>query len=122
MKIRLMVLGVLLSSTAAFAQPSAFGKVTKYQASQQSFMFACGMRDARGKTYGTAQEMTINTDYTFRTDGSYTTWMHGMTDGGVYKMVGNKVTLTPIFDGKRGSPYVLVLSADGSTLGTMKRI
>lgn len=125
MKTRL-ALGLLLSSTIAAAQPSpGFAKQTTYEYTTHSTMFACGMRDAQGHTYGTAKEITIVTRTTFRVDGTY--FESGKlplgTGHGRYRVTGKTVTLTPIEDdGSVGKSYDMILSADGSTLGSMKRI
>ncbi|HEY4177886.1 MAG TPA: hypothetical protein VGM90_13660 [Kofleriaceae bacterium] len=77
---RSLPLLVLLVSTVAVAQPKpskqgrpySFAKATTYQSCSTSWAFACGMHDASGNTYGTAQETKMCTTYTFEANGTYT--------------------------------------------------
>lgn len=124
MKTRL-ALGILLSSTIAAAQPTpGFTKTTTYEYTTHSTMFACGMRDAQGNTYGTAKEITLTSRTTFQPNGTYT--MSGALtadDHGRYTITGKTVKLTPINDdGSLGQSFSYTLNADGSKLGDMKRL
>ena len=119
MKTRLSVLAILLTAGTAFAQPTAFTKPTSYEGCIKSTAFACGMRDASGREYGTAKEITHCTTYTFQTNG---TWVSNWGEHGTYKLTGNKVSITYINDdGTRAKPYDLALSADGKKLGDWNR-
>jgi hypothetical protein len=108
----LVSLAVLLISSTASSQPApGFAKLT-----------SC---DSQGRTFGTAHEMTHCYKYAFAPNGTFT--VNGGTNAiggsaGTYRVIGSTVRLTPVFAGKPGKPYDLVLSADGKTLGDMKLV
>lgn len=117
-----------LSTSVALAQPkpqpAGFTKATTFESCTTSWAFACGKRDAQGRTFGTAHERKHCEKYTFQPNGTYSLLgdMAG-TSYGTYKMIGNKVRIVPTFsDGTNGEPFELVLSTDGATLGVMKRL
>jgi hypothetical protein len=117
----LLGLALLISSTTAFAQPTpSFSKTTSFESCHKSTMFACGMRDAQGNTFGTAKEMTRCEKYVFAPNGTYA--VQGKDDRGTYRVIGKTVRLTPLQDGKPGASFDLVLSADGAKLGDMKLV
>ena len=123
-------------TTAADAQPrrkpgATFGQPTSFSACSKSTMFACGMRDAAGHTYGTAKEITICTTYVFQPDGTYAVSSDSFPTGehGTYRIVAGKVTMfsTPEGTDALGNTVPpltteLPLSHDGNTLGGMKRV
>jgi hypothetical protein len=125
-KLGLSLLGVLMISSSAFAQPRpkpapVFAKSTSFQSCTTSWAFACGKRTANGQTFGTAHEMKHCELYTFEPNGTYAVKGHG-TSYGTYKMIGSTVRITPINDdGTTGTPFDLVLTSDGSKLGGMIR-
>ncbi len=125
-----LTLSVLLSTTIATAQPKpqpqpiGFAQATTFESCSTSWAFACGMRDANGRTFGTAHEMKHCEKYTFQPNGTYSVLgdMAG-TSYGTYKMIGKTVRMVPTYsDGKKGEPFQLELSTDGATLGKMKRL
>ncbi len=125
-KLGLTLLVLSIASVAA-AQPkpaSGFAKATTFGSCSTSWAFACGKRDAQGNTFGTAHEMKHCEKYTFQPNGTYSLLgdMAGASYG-TYKMIGSTVRITPTFsDGTKGQPFDVVLSAEGATLGSMKRL
>lgn len=129
----LLLLVSTVGSTAATADPrptpsrkpplAAFDRTTSFQSCQTSTMFACGMRDAGGHTYGTAHERTICTRYTFQPDGTFSTHGGTMNERGTYKLTNKLVTLTVLGEdpGTKPLSFELTLSADGEKLGDMTR-
>jgi hypothetical protein len=118
---RLLVLITLLTASAASAQPRprpTFSATTSYESCTTSWAFACGKRDSAGNTYGTAEQRTHCERYVFQPDGTYTNGH----ERGTYKIVNDTMKLVRRIDDNREHPFELVLSADGATLGTMKRL
>lgn len=127
----LSLLGVLVStSTTVLAQPrppikpAAFKQVVTFQACTTSWAFACGKRDAQGRTFGTAHEQKHCERYTFQPNGTYSLAGDFEAAGvGTYQLIGGTVKITPILDdGTRDKPFELVLSPDGKKLGTMVQL
>jgi hypothetical protein len=123
MKTRLAVAFLLISATA-FAQPSpqGFTRATSFEGCTKSWAFACGMRSSTGQTFGTAKEMTHCEKYTFLPNGTYTSSGRMLPTAGTYRVIGKTVRLTVRHDDGGTSSFDLVLSTDGSTLGSMKRL
>ena len=120
---------LLLISTTAVAQPkpqqAGFTKATTFESCTTSWAFACGMRDERGNKFGTAHQMRHCEKHTFQPNGTYSVlgFGHPLNNYGTYKMIGSTVRLVPTNDdGTKGTPFELVLSADGTKLGDMKRL
>lgn len=121
---------VLLASSTAFAQPkppikpAAFTQTVTFQSCTTSWAFACGQRDAQGRTFGTAHEMKHCARYTFQANGTYSVaGDFGAANVGTYKLIGGTVKLQPTNDdGTKGDAFELVLSADGKKLGTMIKL
>lgn len=125
----LILLGVMVSA-AAYAQPkppikpAAFPQAVTFQACTTSWAFACGKRDAQGRTFGTAHEMKHCETYTFQANGTYSIAGDiGASGVGSYQLIGGTVKLTPTNnDGTKGRQFELSLSADGKKLGTMTKL
>ncbi len=122
-----LLVAVLLSTSIAAAAPKrkppapkTFPAQVAYQSCTTSWAFACGMRDAGGRTYGTAHERQHCEQYTFLPDGTYT--VQGFGSGGTYRIVGATVELTPQSPDDAPDVFTLPLAKDGSTLGGMKRL
>jgi hypothetical protein len=117
----LLTLSLLLAATAA-AQPKpapTFSATTSFESCSKSWAFACGKPDGRGGTYGTAHERTHCERYTFQPDGTFTSGF----ERGTYKIVKGTVKMsTPNSDGGKPYTFELVLAADGTSLGSMKRL
>lgn len=130
MKILGLSLLVMATSTPVLAQPrppikpAAFTQPVTFQACTTSWAFACGQRDAQGRTFGTAHEQKHCESYTFQTNGTYAVAGDvGMANVGTYQLIGGTVKLTPLRDdGTKDKPFELVLSADGKKLGTMVKL
>ena len=125
----LSLLGVLLSTTAMAQpkppmKPAAFNQAVTFQACTTSWAFACGQRDAQGRTFGTAHEQKHCERYTFQPNGTYAVAGDvGMANVGTYQLIGGTVKLTPLRDdGTKDKPFDLVLSPDGKKLGGMTRL
>lgn len=125
-KLGLSLLGVAVVSATAFAQPGPqrFTKSTSFQSCSTSWAFACGKRDASGRTFGTAHEVKRCYKYTFEPNGTYASIGDiGGTEYGTYKMIGGTVRMTP--NSQNGTPaksFDLALSPDGNSLGTMTKL
>ena len=124
----LSLLGVLLTaSTGALAQPrppikpAAFKQAVTFQACTTSWAFACGQRDAQGRTFGTAHEQKHCEKYTFQPNGTYSVLGDfGVANVGTYQMIGSTVRISPTNeDGTKDTPFELVLTLDGKKLGGM---
>jgi hypothetical protein len=125
---------LLLVSSVAAAQPAPkpappkpvvnFGTPTTFEGCTTSWAFACGMRDGNGQTFGTAHQMKHCEKYTFQPNGTYSVLGDfGIANTGTYKIIGSTVKLVPTNqDGTKGTAFDLALSADGKTLGTMKKL
>ncbi len=122
----LSLLGVLIS-TSAIAQPkppirpAAFNQVVTFQACSTSWAFACGQRDAQGRTFGTTHQQKHCETYTFQPNGTYSVADDfGVANVGTYQMIGSTVKITPTLeDGTTDTPFELGLTPDGKKLGGM---
>jgi hypothetical protein len=87
-------------------------------------MFACGMRDASGNTYGTAHQQESCERYVLLPDGTFTAQKHSHSDAGTYRIAGGKVrfTTTRRPGGALPATFELPLSADGAQLGSLRRV
>ncbi|MBA3457941.1 MAG: hypothetical protein H0T42_32965 [Deltaproteobacteria bacterium] len=121
MQARLLLLVTLLTATAASAQPRprpTFSATTSFESCSKSWAFACGKRDSGGQTYGTAHEMTHCERYVFQPDGTFSSSF----ERGTYTIVNTTVTIVTRNDDGSEHKVELSLSADGATLGSMKRL
>lgn len=127
-----LLITTVAAATAA-AQPGprppappkpGFAVATSFQACTSSWAFACNMRDAQGRGFGTAHQVQHCEKYTFEPNGTYSMLGDlGVPDHGTYVMIGNTVRITPInADGTKDKPFDLVLSADGNKLGTLTKL
>ncbi|MGE0787919.1 MAG: hypothetical protein AB7S26_19750 [Sandaracinaceae bacterium] len=120
---------VALSASATAQAPTsapAFAAPVTYQRCTESWAFACGMRDAEGRTYGTAHRQTHCTRYTFAPDG--TVHVDEPFPGvapivGRYRIERGALSLQLLDEeGHVTTRETLALSDDGSTLGDLRRV
>lgn len=120
---RFLPLALLLAAAPAAAKP--FAVPTKFESCQQTTLFACGMRDAAGHTYGTAQPLTVCSGYVFRPDGTFSSTgdFPRLGEHGHYVVNLGRVTLTiePDDPAETSTVFELRLSADGQKLGDLTR-
>jgi hypothetical protein len=121
---RFLPLSLLLVASTAAAKP--FAVPTKFESCQQSTMFACGMRDEGGHSYGTAKAFTVCSGYVFAPDGTFTSTSDGLPipgETGRYVVNNGRVTLTtePGDPAEQPRTFELKLSADGKKLGDLTR-
>ncbi len=127
---KVLGLSLLLISTTAIAQPkppirpASFPQVVTFQSCTTSWAFACGQRDAQGRTFGTAHEQRHCEKYTFQPNGTYSVaGDFGVATVGTYQMIKGTVKISPTHeDGTKGDAFELVLGADGKTLGGMIKL
>jgi|JI10StandDraft_1071094.scaffolds.fasta_scaffold31043_4 hypothetical protein len=102
--------------------PTRFTTTTAFSACTTSWAFACNIPTGRGGHYGTAHPMQHCTSYTFSPDGTVAIASDLPADHATYRIVAGKVMLSmPDADGG-AITWDLPLSADGATLGGMKRV
>jgi hypothetical protein len=110
-------------ATPAAAARSHFATAQTFASCQDTWAFACGMHDAAGNTYGTAHKRQMCSRYQLRPDGSATVSEGPIADRGRYHIDGHKVVIEVLDDqGKVIAGSTLELSADGKSLGGMKRV
>lgn len=115
----------LLAAPAAAQGPTTLTQTTRFRSCVETFAFACGMRDASGRTYGRAVPVQHCTTYELRPDGTLSSSMHpGVVDAeGRYRVEGRRVHVEWLDErGEVRHRQTLELSADGQTLGDMPRV
>lgn len=115
----------VLGAAQPRAARSTFDHAVTYQRCVQTWLHACGMRDAQGRTYGTGRPIQQCTRFRFAPDGRMTVEsMPGLVDAtGRYWLENGQVRFE-LFDaeGHVIGTETLRLDADGAQLGDMRRL
>lgn len=118
----LIFLVLMTASASADPRRPTFSAATTYESCTTSWMFACNMRDQNGQMYGTARPIKMCARYEFHPDGTYSANEGFLPTTGTYRIAGGKVWITTAGTlDVSSTSFELALSADGATLGTMKR-
>ncbi|MCB9596015.1 MAG: hypothetical protein H6719_25060 [Sandaracinaceae bacterium] len=119
-----LALTTLAPALASAQTSTTFSAPVAYRQCSQTWAFACGMRDAQGRGYGTATPMTMCTTYRFAVDGTLAVEaMAGISDPARYRIDGDQVLIEWLDDeGHVRHTQTLRLADDGSTLGELHRL